>query len=121
MVTTNQTITEPFGNITINGHPLDCRHEGKFLGIILDKKLKFNHHTKYISNKISKSIGIIYRLKPVLPTRCLFSLYHSFVYPYLTYCNIVWGNTFNTHLKPLEILQKRAIRLINKQSYLAQT
>ena len=85
MLTTNQTFTEPFGNISINGHELDFRSEGKFLGIIFDNKLKFNHHTKYICNKISKSIGIIHRLKAFLPTRCLFSLYHSFIYPYLTY------------------------------------
>ena len=121
MLTTNQNFTEPFGNISINGHELDIRSEGKFLGIILDNKLKFNHHTKYVSNKLSKSIGIIHRLKAFLPSRCLFSLYHSFIYPYLTYCNIIWGNTYNTHLKPLETLQKRAIRLINKQSHLAPT
>ena len=31
----------------------------KFLGVIINNKLKWNGHIIYIKNKISKSIGII--------------------------------------------------------------
>ena len=31
----------------------------KFLGVIIDDKLKWKEHLQYIKNKISKSIGII--------------------------------------------------------------
>ena len=48
-------------------------------------------------------------------------LYHSLVYPYLLYCIIIWGGTYDSHLKPLFILQKRAIRTINKVPYLDHT
>ena len=40
-------------------------------------------------------------------------LYSSFVYPHFTYCLSVWGNTCKTYLKPLVLLQDRAIRLIS--------
>ena len=40
-------------------------------------------------------------------------LYYSLVYPYLSYCNLVWGKKFATHLKSLEVLQKRFIRIIH--------
>ena len=117
ILTSNKT----FSTLRFDGHELELKTQGKFLGIILDDKLKFNHHIHHISNKISKSIGIIHRLRNLLPKRCLYLLYHSFILPYLSYCNIIWGGTYETHLQPLFILQKRAIRLINKQPYLAHT
>ena len=53
--------------------------------------------------------------------KTLLDLYYSFVYPYLNYCVTLWGGTFDTHLIPLFILQKRIIRIINFASYLAHT
>ena len=40
------------------------------------------------------------------------SLYYSFIYPYLTYCNHIWGATYKTRLKRLVILQNKAIRIL---------
>ena len=36
-------------------------------------------------------------------------LYHSLIYPYFHYCNIVWAAIYNTNLRRLDILQKRII------------
>ena len=120
LLITNQRNTDDF-TITINGHDLICKTEGKFLGIILDNKMKFNQHIRYICNKISKTTGIIYKLKDLLPKHCLFSLYYSFILPYMTYCNLTWGGTYDSHLNPLRILQKRILRIINNQPYLSHT
>ena len=92
-----------------------------YLGVDFDCNLKFNYHTSHISRKLSRSIGVIYRLRELLPKRCLLNLYYSFVYPYLTYCNLIWGGTYACHLHRLVILQKRVIRIINHQPYLAHT
>ena len=42
------------------------------------------------------------------------TFYYFFVqvYPYFTYCVTVWGNTFNSVLEPLIVLQKCAIGII---------
>ena len=37
---------------------------------------------------------------------------YSFIYPYLHYCNHVWGNTHVTYLQKLHILQKLIVRII---------
>ena len=39
-------------------------------------------------------------------------LYYALIFPYLSYCNIVWASNYSTRLKPLHILQKRIIRII---------
>ena len=49
------------------------------------------------------------------------SLYYTMVQPYLTYGIILWGSTYQCHLKQVSILQKKAIRCINKLYYNAHT
>ena len=39
-------------------------------------------------------------------------LYYSFTYPYMIYCNQVWGSVCKTNLEPLLILQKKVKRII---------
>ena len=63
----------------------------KFLGIIIDDKLKWIHHISYIKNKISKGMGIILKARKVLKRKVLLQLYHSFVIPYLIYCVEILG------------------------------
>ena len=100
---------------------LEIKNQSSFLGVIVDNKLKFNLHVKQICNKLSKSIGIIYKLKDSVPTKILINLYYSFAYPYLQYCNTTFSNTYNCHLEPLQVLQKRLLRLINNVPYLSHT
>ena len=45
--------------------------------------------------------------------------------PHLSYCCEIWGNTYGSRLKDIEfdivILQKKAMRLVGKESYRAHT
>ena len=100
---------------------LSVKRECLFLGVLIDDSLKFGNHIKNLSSKISKSAGILFKLNQFTPPKVMRGLYFSLVYPYLTYCNTVWGTTFNTHLQPLIRAQKRIIRIINKEPFLAHT
>ena len=108
-------------DILINRNPISSTDTHKFLGVIIDKNLKFDTHISEISNKISKSIGILYKLSSYLPTSTLKTLYFSLIHSYLSYANIVWGGTYATHLLPLFRLQKKSIRIVNKVGYLHTT
>ena len=39
-------------------------------------------------------------------------LYNTILLPNLTYCNLIWGINYSSHLNRLKILQKRAARVI---------
>ncbi len=54
---------------------------------------------------------------PYINKTTLMNLYHSFVFPDITYCNIVWGSTFNTHLNQLSILQKINVRILSNKAF----
>ena len=45
------------------------------------------------------------------------TLYYSLIYPYLTYCNMIWASTYQTSIKPLYQLQKRFVRIAANVSF----
>ena len=53
--------------------------------------------------------------------KCLQTLYYSLIYPYLTYCNIIWGATYPTHLKKLHLTQKRFCRIATYSDWSAHS
>ena len=93
----------------------------KFLGVYLDENLSWKIHINYISKKISKSVGIIYRSRFLLTSATKLALYYSLIYPYLTYCNIVWSSTYETNVKRIYLLQKRAVRAMSNSDYRAHS
>ena len=79
----------------------------KFLGVIIDNRLNWQHQISYISCKIAKGIGIIIKLRKFLNNESLRSLYYALIYPYLMYCNHIWGNACSVYFNKLNVLQKR--------------
>lgn len=107
--------------LTFNNFDVIFSTEVKFLGTIIDENLRFKPHIDYVHRKVSKNIGILYKLGPHCDRKCLINMYYCFIYPYFTYGNLLWGGTSHTLLNSLFILQKRAIRIITNSSYLAHT
>ena len=83
--------------------------------------MTWKEHIAYIASKIAKNIGVIARTKYILPSNIRIKLYYSLVQPYLSYCNIVWGSTYATRLHRLNVLQKRAVRLVVGAPYGSHT
>ncbi len=107
--------------IKINGVKINHVCNTKFLGLHIDETLTWTNHITYISSKISKNIGVIRRLSYIVPKYVLTTLYNTLVTPYLNYCNIIWASNYTSRLRPLEILQKRVIRILCNADRLAHT
>ena len=109
-------------NLEINNQTVEQVNQGLFLGTYIDDKLKFKAHIDHISSKISKSIGILFKLSKLkAPKSILKHIYYSLVHSHLIYNIICYAGTYDTHVERLLLLQKRAIRIINKSSFLAHT
>ena len=121
MVISNRNFHNLDSFIKIDNIPIKCIDSHKFLGVNIDNKLKFNLHISDICSKISKSIGILYKLSNYLPSSTLLNIYNSLIHSHLMYCNPIWGGTYNIHINPLFILQKKCLRIVNKTSYLEHT
>ena len=105
----------------INGEVVERVYVTKFLGVYIDAQLSWKHHIDYTCKKLSKSIGILSKARRKLSKNTLISLYYSFSYPYLIYCNQVWGNTYPTNLNKLQVLQKKIVRIITSSSFQAHS
>jgi len=103
----------------IDGKIIEQVKSTKFLGIIIDEDLSWKQHTSHISLKISKSVGIVNRVKSILCLDLLKTLYYSLIHPYLQYCNIVWCTASKRALSRLTCLQKRAVRLLTSSYFRA--
>ena len=78
----------------------------------MDNQLNWKHQIAHLSSKLSKTIGILSKTRKYLGHETLMTLYYAFMYPYLLYGNIVWGNASATTLWPAFRLQKMAVRMI---------
>ena len=56
-----------------------------------------------------------------MPSTSLLTLYYALIYPYLTYCNLIWASTYVTNLQRIYLLQKRAVRAISEADYKASS
>ena len=88
------------------------------MGVTIDRKLSFRVHIELICTKITKNIGLLYRISVSCPKIMGRRLYYAFILPYMNYCNIIWGGAAKVHLDKLLKLQKRAVRIITGSSYL---
>ena len=104
-------------NIRIENEKISRVEFTKFLGVIIDCKFTWNRHINCIALKISKAISVLNRLKYKLPKNCLLSLYYSLIYPHYSYCIVIWGCASKTLMNKLVVLQKRAVRIVDKANY----
>ena len=56
-------------NITLSDEHLTNMSHTKYLGVILDSSLKYKNHIEYIAEKVSKSIGILFKLNKLKTPR----------------------------------------------------
>ena len=89
----------------------------KFLGLLLDENLNWKCHLSELSKKLARTCGIFFKIGHLLPTDVLVSLYNSLFASFLQYGIIVWGLTYDTHIKPIYILQKKVVRAIAFMSF----
>ena len=107
--------------IMIKNSPIKKVAETLFLGVVIDEHVTWKPHIAHVASEASKAIGVLYKSSFFLSKSSLHSLYYSVVHPYFYYCILVWGSTYSSNLNRLVTLQKRIVRIVNKESYRAHT
>ena len=81
-------------------------NKAKYLGILLDAKLTFSDHVQVLENKVSRSVGILSKLKYFLPQDAVLKLYYALIHSHLNYGILAWSNTYHSYfLKLMRIKQ----------------
>ena len=87
------------------------------MGIYIDEELSWKHHINHIASKISKMTGIMAKARHHLASKTLLTLYHTMIYPYLNYCNNIWGSTYPTRLLSIFKTQKKIVMTMTFSNY----
>ena len=101
--------------ISINGQTLANPHFVKYLGIIIDDKLSWCEHVKYVSKLCSQRIGVFKKVLSYLPNDVAILYYNSFVKSCFSYCTVFWFNNVHTSRQKLvDKIEKIIAVLANK-------
>ena len=104
-------------DIKIDSTVIPAKETLKFLGMIVDNQLKWHNHVSYIQSKLNSSLFILNRVKHMLHSKHLVTLYYSLIYPYLSYGLVLWGDTHRKYINKILTFQKKAMRIINRKTY----
>ena len=91
---------------------IEQKSVARFLGVLIDEKLSWSQHIAAIKSKMSRYIGILYKLKNILPLRARILIFNSLIQSHLNYCSLVWGSSTKNKIESLFTAQKKAIRAI---------
>ena len=80
---TNATI--PHLHLTSNGSAINVVDSAKYLGVVIDNELHFKQHIKMTEGKVTRSVGILSKLKHFFPQNIMLQLYYALVHPFLSY------------------------------------
>ena len=101
----------------IEGLHIEQVYEFNFLGLIIDANLNWKAHLNAIGTKVSRIIGLLHKLKYVFQKKVFHSIYNSLIMPHINYSLLAWGTKSNK----IELLQKKAIRVLYSKSPIAHT
>ena len=86
----------------------------ELLGVTIDCGLNFNLHISNVCKTASQRIGVIMRLRNLIPTEAKLHLFKAAILPHLTYCHLVWHFCRASDTRRLERLQERGLCAVFK-------
>ena len=60
-------------------------NKAKYLGVLLEVTLTLSDHFKVLENNVSRSVGILSKLKYFLPQDALLKCYYTLIHSHLDY------------------------------------
>lgn len=105
----------PQNNFNVQGMSIQWDNTVKYLGVILDPKLKFKEHVAYIINKINVLTRILYpfinrnsKINIVNKKLIVKSIFHAVMF----YAAPAWACIAKCHIKKLQVSQNKLLKLI---------
>ena len=81
----------------------------KFLGLLLDEHLTWSYHLCQLSKKLSRTCGILHKIRRYLTIDTMKCIYNSLFMSFMQYGITVWGQTYESYIEPIFKLQKKLL------------
>jgi hypothetical protein len=96
--------------ISINNNMIERVNEYKYLGVIIDDKLNWKKHQKYINKKLKYLVTLLYRLRYYIPLNYLLHIIKTNIITIITYSIEIYGN--KTNIIKLDKYLKKIINIV---------
>ena len=93
----------------------------RFLGVWIDESFTFRHHIGTLKGKLARGIHALSSAKDHSPIAVRKSIYFALFESYIRFGSLMYGCATDGELRDIEILQKRAVRLVAGAHYRAHT
>ena len=106
----------PEPSLMLQGQPIMCRDSARFLGLILDSRLRWSEHVKDLKTRVTKRLAILKCLSHTTwgaDRVMMMRLYHASVRSVIDYGCLLYGSASSACLRTLEPVHNSAIRLIS--------
>lgn len=106
--------------LMFNGNRIDTLNQVKYLGVIFDQKLLFRQHIDAACEKAIKSFRSLW---PLLNRRSTLNLknknllFKSVIRPILSYASPVWYKAAKCHIKKMQIIQNKCLKMIYNKNW----
>ena len=108
--------------LKLNGKTIFASKNIKYLGLIVEENLSWDHHIFELRKKLNRANGILSRLRNSnCPESVLLSVFHSLFMSHASYGICAWGSAKRDLLDVIYLSQKRAMRIITKSKSDAPT
>ena len=100
-------------SLKVNSTAIDRSDSFKYLGVVINQTMSWSEHIDTISTKINQRIGMIKRIRHLLPLHAKLTLYNCLIIPLFDYGDTVWGDKNNdTLMGQLQVLQNKAAKVL---------
>lgn len=99
--------------LMVNDTELDHADTMKYLGVTFNRNLTWSNHVENLIKKINQRIGLLRRVKHLIPQRECITLYNTLILPLMDYGNLVWGDKENiTLMDSVQVCQNKTAKII---------
>jgi len=109
------------GNIGTISEKTCNKQSTKFSGIRIDENLTWKQRIAAVKMNVSIAPLYVKQVKHILPPDSLRTWYFALIRPHLSRGITVWGNAEQNVIRPLTLVEKMVIYVINNSSYYSHT
>lgn len=112
MIIASPRLQVPNVSLQLCDEDIECVSLIKYLGVMIDRHLKFKDHFEYVKKKMIKKISFLQRNRNKFDRVSRLLIFKSLISPHIDYCSSILFLCNEAQIHELQILQNRAMRAI---------
>lgn len=102
-------------NVHVDKYELKRVYVAKYLGVLIDSKMSWDARIQNVIKKTKYLLFVLWKLSHFMPAQVLTMIFHALFGSIANYGLLAWGGAYSNALSPLENLQKRMWRIIQRK------